>query len=98
METNRLYDAVNVILSLQVRNDKESSSSPFCLLIIIFGLFSLQSNCFSTQSSLWISKLFVISKQSRNGGFPAWEPQRAFSWLEVTYDALACHCYLISLY
>ncbi|KAI8565912.1 hypothetical protein RHMOL_Rhmol03G0297600 [Rhododendron molle] len=36
METNRLYDAVNVILSLQ----------------------------------------------SSNGGFPAWEPQRAFSWLE----------------
>ncbi|XP_058207857.1 lupeol synthase-like isoform X1 [Rhododendron vialii] len=36
METNHLYDAVNVILSLQ----------------------------------------------SSNGGFPAWEPQRAFSWLE----------------
>nr|AZS32327.1 oxidosqualene cyclase [Lagerstroemia speciosa] len=36
METERFYDAVNVILSLQ----------------------------------------------SENGGFPAWEPQRAFSWLE----------------
>ncbi|KAJ0034617.1 hypothetical protein Pint_26436 [Pistacia integerrima] len=36
LETDRLYDAVNVILSLQ----------------------------------------------SRNGGFPAWEPQRAFQWLE----------------
>ncbi|GMI97478.1 cycloartenol synthase 1 [Hibiscus trionum] len=36
METERFYDAVNVILSLQ----------------------------------------------SKNGGFPAWEPQRAFSWLE----------------
>ncbi|KAF7148720.1 hypothetical protein RHSIM_Rhsim03G0270300 [Rhododendron simsii] len=39
-----------------------------------------------------------MKMQSRNGGFPAWEPKRAFSWLEVTYDALACHCYLISLY
>ncbi|OMO57913.1 Prenyltransferase/squalene oxidase [Corchorus olitorius] len=37
METERFYDAVNVILSLQ----------------------------------------------SKNGGFPAWEPQRAYSWLEV---------------
>nr|GFC52337.1 lupeol synthase [Tanacetum cinerariifolium] len=36
LETERLYDAVNVILSLQ----------------------------------------------SLNGGFPAWEPQRAYSWLE----------------
>ncbi|OMO57895.1 Prenyltransferase/squalene oxidase [Corchorus olitorius] len=36
METERFYDAVNVILSLQ----------------------------------------------SKNGGFPAWEPQRAYSWLE----------------
>ncbi|KAF7147863.1 hypothetical protein RHSIM_Rhsim03G0270100 [Rhododendron simsii] len=25
---------------------------------------------------------FVKASQSRNGGFPAWEPQRAFSWLE----------------
>ncbi|GJQ94924.1 lupeol synthase [Tanacetum coccineum] len=38
LETERLYDAVNVILSLQ----------------------------------------------SLNGGFPAWEPQRAYSWLEET--------------
>ncbi|KAI4380230.1 hypothetical protein MLD38_006445 [Melastoma candidum] len=37
IETERLYDAVNVILSLQ----------------------------------------------SKNGGFPAWEPQRAYSWLEL---------------
>ncbi|KAG6627902.1 lupeol synthase-like [Carya illinoinensis] len=24
----------------------------------------------------------ILSLQSRNGGFPAWEPQRAFGWLE----------------
>ncbi|KAG6725890.1 hypothetical protein I3842_02G053000 [Carya illinoinensis] len=25
----------------------------------------------------------ILSLQSRNGGFPAWEPQRAFGWLEM---------------
>ncbi|KAF5804688.1 putative lupeol synthase [Helianthus annuus] len=25
----------------------------------------------------------ILSLQSENGGFPAWEPQRAYSWLEV---------------
>lgn len=40
LETERLYDAVNVILSLQ----------------------------------------------SSNGGFSAWEPQNAYSWLEVCYE------------
>jgi len=26
--------------------------------------------------------------QSSNGGFPAWEPQRAHEWLEVTSQSL----------
>ncbi|XVF17519.1 hypothetical protein REPUB_Repub10bG0129800 [Reevesia pubescens] len=25
----------------------------------------------------------ILSMQSKNGGFPAWEPQRAYSWLEM---------------
>lgn len=25
----------------------------------------------------------ILSLQSSNGGFPAWEPQNAYSWLEV---------------
>ncbi|KAF8407369.1 hypothetical protein HHK36_006497 [Tetracentron sinense] len=45
METERLYDSVNVILSLQVSSN--------------------------------------VQLQSSNGGFPAWEPARAFRWLEL---------------
>lgn len=26
--------------------------------------------------------------QSKNGGFPAWEPQRAYSWIEVMSNFL----------
>jgi len=28
----------------------------------------------------------ILSLQSSNGGFPAWEPQNAYSWLEVCYE------------
>jgi cycloartenol synthase len=28
----------------------------------------------------------ILSLQSSNGGFPAWEPQNAYSWLEVGYE------------
>ncbi|KAK2977844.1 hypothetical protein RJ640_012090 [Escallonia rubra] len=32
--------------------------------------------------SLWDAVNVILSLQSENGGFPAWEPQRAYSWLE----------------
>lgn len=39
----------------------------------------------------------ILSLQSSNGGFPAWEPQRAYRWLEVRkysnvgFFLLPCH-------
>ncbi|KVI11869.1 Prenyltransferase/squalene oxidase [Cynara cardunculus var. scolymus] len=40
----------------------------------------------------------ILSLQSENGGFPAWEPQRAYSWLEVQYDLTSRNTREISAY
>jgi len=34
----------------------------------------------------------ILSLQSSNGGFPAWEPQRAYRWLEVRKYSNAGFC------
>ncbi|CAN1340506.1 Lupeol synthase [Linum perenne] len=37
----------------------------------------------------------ILSLQSKNGGFPAWEKQRAFGWLEVSNQLASCLVLLI---
>ncbi|KAK4343327.1 hypothetical protein RND71_036421 [Anisodus tanguticus] len=115
IETHRIFDAVNIILSLQVieinvasptsspkenilfKNKlqdinvhisyglrqtipEDSSSSPSALLPVNYEV------CLNDQSlrteQLISSTSHTLPMQSENGGFPAWEPQRAYRWLE----------------
>lgn len=78
METERFYDAVNIILSLQVIKQ------------YFAFLFSLTVNKMTFDTRITLHNLCSITSrtllQSSNGGFPAWEPQRAYAWLEVTFE------------
>ena len=94
METDRFYDAVNVILSLQVRI-RPCRIFFFFFFWQIYIKYKLCVNyiihfTYLTFLGLMILKWILIIGsllipiQSSNGGFPAWEPQRAYRWLEVT--------------
>ena len=94
METDRFYDAVNVILSLQVRiqpcrffffffMEKFTSKYKLFVSYIIHFTYLTFLGLMILKCILIIDFLF-IPIQSSNGGFPAWEPQRAYRWLEVT--------------
>ena len=94
METDRFYDAVNVVLSLQVRiqpsrfffffiNKFTFKYKLFVSYIIHFTYLTLLGLMILKCITL-ILDFFLIPIQSSNGGFPAWEPQRAYRWLEVT--------------
>ena len=90
METDRFYDAVNVILSLQVRIQpcrfffwQIYIKYKICVSYIIHFTYLTFFGLMILKCILIIDFLF-IQIQSSNGGFPAWEPQRAYRWLEVT--------------
>ena len=96
METDRFYDAVNVILSLQVRIQPcrffffffflEKFTSKYKLFVsyIIHFTYLTLLGLMILKCITLILDFFLIPIQSSNGGFPAWEPQRAYRWLEVT--------------
>lgn len=84
IETERFYDAVNVILSLQVIKNY------FCPLFLV-PLKIQWTNKINLDTRILSHNLFdTLQKllQSSNGGFPAWEPQRAYEWLEVTLSIM----------
>ena len=78
MEPERLFDSVNILLSLQVR--------------IIFLRFSKQHGTFLVFGDDFFKSFsyhqqppFSKPLQSKNGGLAAWEPAGASEWLEVIY-------------
>ena len=51
--------------------------------------FQLQCRCLSIFFTIFVLLLdvvltYFVHLQSINGGFPAWEPQKAYGWLEVS--------------
>ena len=71
MEPERLFDSVNILLSLQVR------------IILLPETFLYLG---TTSSKYFLSRNNPhLPLQSKNGGLAAWEPAGALEWLEVNY-------------